>query len=582
MEDKTIKTKTEEEKKSLRELENLRNYVHELAFFLPLAFCKVSKKNTVVGCSQAFQGIAGYQEVELIGNDVLHLFKDREKIESFLDEVSKKKSTIEEEMVLVTKEGKEVSVKVSSLASIDDDGNPSGYFLVISDITKEKRFEEELEEKINKRTEELERAKQKLQESEKILEIKVNARTRQLKEMAQDLEYKVQERTKELQQKTTQLEEKAKTEEESRVALLNLAEDLESASKEAEKEKEKTLAIVNNLADGLLFFSSDKKLALINHEAEKIFKRKSTDLLGKTPQEFVKLGKPFSSLIDIIGEDIKEVFREEASFEKDIFVEITVVSVSKEGEVIGNLVNIHDITREKNIERLKTEFVSLAAHQLRTPLAGIKWTLQTVLEEEEEAQIPEEVTSFIRKAYEANDRMVNLVNDLLNITRIEEGRYAYEPQKISIKNIIDTALMDYKESIKSRGIELNVNLPPKEEIPYIKADEEKMMLVVQNFLDNALKYTNEGEIELKVELLENKQKIKVSVSDTGVGIPEDQKERMFNKFFRAENVQRMDTEGSGLGLFISKNIVEAHGGEMGFHSEEGKGSTFFFIVPVEK
>jgi signal transduction histidine kinase len=228
---------------------------------------------------------------------------------------------------------------------------------------------------------------------------------------------------------------------------------------------------------------------------------------------------------------------------------------------------------------VKTEFVSLAAHQLRTPLAGIKWTLETVLEEKDEANLPEEIVDFIKKAAEANERMVSLVNELLNVTRIEEGRYVYDPKNVNMKKVVEASLKEHKEEIERKGIKFSLSQPEKD-ISFVKADEEKLTVVVQNFLDNALKYTKEGEISLKLEELKEEKKIKVSVSDTGVGIPEEEKIKIFNKFVRGENVQRMDTEGSGLGLFISKNIIEAHKGEIGFDSKEGGGSTFFFTLPI--
>lgn len=580
--DSFFKNKNEtsiESKKLEKEVENLRNYLQELTFFLPLAFCKVNSLDYIVVCSQVFQTVTGYQEVELTNKPVYFLFKDKGRVENFVIRAISKRSTVETEGVIITKQGKEIPVNISVLATTNEKNEFDGYFLTITDITETKRFEQELERRIKERTKELEKAKEKFQESERILEIKVNARTRQLRENAQTLEEKVKERTKILEERTKELERKADTEEKSRTALLNLAEDLEQASSKAQEEKEKTLAIVESFADALFFFNNNKKAEMINPEVEKTFNIKSSEVIGKSFFDLREENSSLKAVFDSIIEEGKEVFRKEVRLDKDVFVEVTSIPIFQKDEVIGTLVDVHDITREKNIEKVKTEFVSLAAHQLRTPLAGIKWTLETVLEEKDEANLPEEIVDFIKKATEANNRMVSLVNDLLNVTRIEEGRYVYDPKNVDMKKVIEASLKEHKEEIEKKGIKFSLT-QPKEDVSFVKADEEKLTVVVQNFLDNALKYTKKGEISLKLEELKEEKKIKVSVLDTGVGIPEDEKIKMFNKFVRGENVQRMDTEGSGLGLFISKNIIEAHKGEIGFDSKEGEGSTFFFTLPV--
>ncbi len=560
------------------ELEDLRRYIEDFTSFLPLAFCMVNPLDYILDSNKSFQDITGYEKMEVIGNNVDFLFNNKGKIEAFIARVASRRAVVEEEMTLITKLKREIPVKVSALSRKDDEGNFSGYFLTITDITEAKRFEEELERKIKERTEELERAKTKLEESEKVLEVKIAARTREMAELNAKLEERVEERTKEIEEKAKELEEKAEEMSQTQTALLNLAEDTDKASQDAQREKEKTLAIIKNFMDGLFFFDKEKRLVLANPKAENLFDIKLRDISGRTIKE-LRTFPTLEPLIKLIGEELKEVFREEIATEGEMFYEITTIPIKQDKEEVGTLINIHDITREKGIEKIKSEFVSVAAHQLRTPLAGIKWTLQTILEEEEDAQIPEEIIGFIRKAYEANDRMVGLVNDLLNVSRIEEGRYVYEPEELDFMEVVTPVIEAYKEHIKNKGLEFYMELP-KEKLPVVKVDREKVGIVVQNFLDNAMKYSSEGKISLIIEHVDGK--IKVSVKDEGVGIPDDQQKRLFNKFFRAANVQRMDTEGSGLGLFIAKNIIESHGGKVGFTSKAGEGSTFFFTLPANK
>lgn len=551
----------------------------ELNYFIPLAFCRVDFSNLVDFCSQVFRDISGYKEEEIIGSPIFSFFKDQDELKSLIDWSDSERVVKERYLDLITKDGKEIPMKVSIGAVFDKKGTLSGYFLTALEMTDRKEFEEELERKIEERTKEIEEAKERLQESEKILEIRVQARTRQLKELAESMRAKAKERMSALEEKTKELEKRADMEEKSRVALLNLAEDLEDASQKAREEKEKTMAIVNNFTDGLIFFDRHWKLKMINPQSSKIFNISPDEVFGKNIKELKGLNDNLNETIKVAEKSVQGVLREELEFDEDTFMEVSTVSVHYDDESMGTLIIVHDITREKNIEKMKTDFVSLAAHQLRTPLAGIKWTLRAVSEEVDESGASPDINDFVLKAYEANERMINLVNDLLNVTRIEEGRYVYEAEEINIKDVVDLALEEYRDIVETHGLKLVVN-EPEESLPSIRADKEELTLVLKNFLDNSIKYTKEGEISLGMESLDNGAKVKLTVSDTGVGVPEEHKDKMFDKFSRAENVQKMDTEGSGLGLFISKNIVEAHKGEIGFESEEGKGSSFFFTIPT--
>ena len=176
--------------------------------------------------------------------------------------------------------------------------------------------------------------------------------------------------------------------------------------------------------------------------------------------------------------------------------------------------------------------------------------------------------------------MIGLINDLLNVARIEEGRYLYNVTLGSIENIVRSSVDLYQREAKKKKISL-VFKKPKTKIPKITVDVEKIHLAAQNLIDNAVRYTFPGG-KVTVSLKSDKKEIEFQVQDSGVGIPEDQKERVFSKFFRAANVMRMETDGSGLGLFIAKNIIEAHGGKIWFESKENKGATFYFTLPLRE
>ncbi|MFH1510013.1 MAG: ATP-binding protein [Candidatus Nealsonbacteria bacterium] len=362
--------------------------------------------------------------------------------------------------------------------------------------------------------------------------------------------------------------------ENSRKALMNMLEDVEEAKNRAEEEKSKTLSIVSNLFDGLIVIDKEGKIFLINKQAEKFLGLPVDELMGKTIEE----SKIHPLIKTLIGET-EAIFRKEINIKKNLTVEISTISLMIKGTEMGTMIILHDITREKTIEAMKTEFVSLAAHQLRTPLAAIKWTIRMLLDGDL-GEITLEQREMIKKTYQSNERMIILINDLLDVTRIEEGRYLYKPVSADLKSLVAFTIKPYKDELKRKNIKLEFK-NSRDKIPRVLMDVEKIRLVIQNILENAIKYTLTGG-KINIFLKVDKEAVEVQFQDDGVGIPKDQQKRIFTKFFRGANVIRMETEGSGLGIFISKNIIEAHEGKIWFESEEGKGTTFHFSLPIRK
>jgi signal transduction histidine kinase len=191
-----------------------------------------------------------------------------------------------------------------------------------------------------------------------------------------------------------------------------------------------------------------------------------------------------------------------------------------------------------------------------------------------------EQADFLRKALLSNERLIHLVNDLLDVTRIEEGRFIYKSEEKEIAKIVETVFNSYLDLAKEKEISLELE-KLKDEFPLIRVDEEKIKLAVQNLIENAMIYTlPKGKVKVTMDIKNGD--FFFSVQDTGIGIPKEVQERIFTKFFRASNAAKIDTEGSGLGLFITKNIIEAHGGKIWFESEEGKGTTFYFTIPIHQ
>ncbi len=345
-------------------------------------------------------------------------------------------------------------------------------------------------------------------------------------------------------------------------------------------EEGKVRAMIDSLVDGLLIFDKEMRISLINPAAERILQVKKKDILGEKIDQMAKY-PAVDKLYTALGESVEQIGRKyELVFEgiKKRFFHIVITPVEIAQETVGMMVALHDITRSKEIERMKSEFVSVAAHQLRTPLSAVKWVIKSILDGDTGEVSPEQA-ELLEKGYKSNERMITLVNALLNIARIEEGRVVSDFTITSIERIIEGAVSSLDKLARDKKTRI-IFQRPKTSLPKIKADIEKISLAVQSILDNAIRYNLVGgEVVVSAEKYDSKN-IKVAVKDSGIGIPKSQQERIFSKFFRGDNAVKAETEGSGLGLFISKNIIESHGGKIWFESRTGEGTTFQFILPI--
>jgi len=366
-------------------------------------------------------------------------------------------------------------------------------------------------------------------------------------------------------------------------------------------EKDKLTLVINGLIDGLVILDTQGKITMVNPQAEKYFNITKKEILGKKIKEtaledclydlFKQIKKNASKRVITKEMSVFYGHKKESSFiplsgttedKQEEFLHITAKAmVNSRNGITGCILMVHDITREKTIERLKNEFISISAHQLRTPLSAVKWTLQMILAGSM-GEVEGEVRDYIRKAYESNERMIMLVNDLLDVSRIEEGRFSHNLESVSIKNIIKEVVFSSGVLSAKKKVKVIFNAP-KNKLPKIKADFKKMKLAIQNLVDNAINYSITGS-----NVIINLDKIKkqandfilIKVKDGGIGISKKDQKRLFVKFFRGANAIRMQTEGTGLGLFIVKNIIEAHGGKIWCKSDENKGSVFYVKLPV--
>lgn len=232
----------------------------------------------------------------------------------------------------------------------------------------------------------------------------------------------------------------------------------------------------------------------------------------------------------------------------------------------------------QRLDEAKDEFISMASHQLRTPLTSVKGYIDMVLEGDA-GEIDDMQRHLLSEAFSSSERMVHLINDFLNVSRLQTGKFIIEKVPTDMANLVRQEVDSLEVNAKQRQMTFDLKLGKS--IPKIMVDESKIRQVIMNFLDNSLYYSH-ADTAIVVRLKAKGGQLELTVKDTGIGVPEKEQAQLFTKFYRASNARRQRPDGTGVGLFLAKKVITAHGGHMLFHSEEGKGSTFGFVLPIDK
>lgn len=355
-------------------------------------------------------------------------------------------------------------------------------------------------------------------------------------------------------------------------------------------EKNELRSIIANLQDGVVAYDPSFNMLIFNRTAEVIFKVRSEEVLHQqfTPES--AHDRRFGLLTRVIFPSLAPVVIQrrdpgifpqitDLSFD-DPAIEFRVVTdriLDSSGNLLGFVKLVHDRTREVEFAKSKNEFISVAAHQLRTPLSGVHWAFETLAKE----VLTKEQKEVVDGGLAAAINLLKIVNDLLDVSKIEEGRYGYKFENINIIDFVKGVIGDIQNVHRGSSVKIYLRKPSEANIQVL-IDPDRLKIAMMNLLDNAVKYNVEnGQVVVGVERLKGTPYIEISIKDTGVGVSEDEIKKLFTKFFRSEAVKKIVTEGTGLGLYIVKNIIRNHGGEIRAESELGRGTTFYFTLPID-
>ncbi len=361
-------------------------------------------------------------------------------------------------------------------------------------------------------------------------------------------------------------------------------------------EKQVLNSLLVSGTDAIIFYNTDFEVIIFNRAAEDLFGLSVDQVVGKKfslenfrlrPESESDSGRTkifahvmFPSLAPtVIRQSSEGVYPQVIDLAIDdppVDLRIFLNKVfNQKGETIGFVKVVHNQTQEKEMAQSQKDFLTIAAHQLRTPGTAVNWALESLVSDQ---SLNKEAKDLANTGLSAAKNLMKIVNDLLNITQIEEGKFGYQFQEVDLISFFDNLLAEAEPVAKEYKVKIYLDRPPQ---PIkILADVNKLSIAISNIIDNAMKYNvPNGEVVVKIESMPDSS-VQISIKDTGVGIPEEEAKNLFNKFFRASNISKTKIEGSGLGLYIVKNVIEKHGGKIWAESVLGRGTTFFIILPT--
>lgn len=379
---------------------------------------------------------------------------------------------------------------------------------------------------------------------------------------------------------------------ESKKATLNLLEDMIQTKEKLEVEGYRLQTILSSVGDGLVLIDEQYRISLVNPKAEEFLGFTHKELLGKDLRTVIKLFKKKKEEMPPAVWPIEEMFTKRSPVSVGMEAELSLaterhitqipIALSAAplgGGLAGAVIILRDVTEDRALDDAKSGFISVASHQLRTPLTTIRWYSEMLLSEDAGKLSPAQ-QDFLKEVHSGAERLYQTIDLLLGISRVESGRVKTEKIPIDLAVFTEDIAKEMRPSIDEKKLTFTITPLP---VPVVVSLDSLMLRqVVLNLISNAIRYTNEGGmIEVRWKASDDGNDIVYEVRDDGIGIPRAQQSRIFTKFFRAENALVKVPDGSGLGLALVKDLVESWGGRVWFETEEGKGTTFYFTIPLQ-
>jgi len=358
------------------------------------------------------------------------------------------------------------------------------------------------------------------------------------------------------------------------MALSYMSDEIKNKIDIIRKETAKLDVILSSMFEGIMVVDAKGYIVMMNPSLRKMFLVDS-DPEGKTPIEVVRNPQIQDVMDKIIKEKCRFFSKEiNITYPEEKVLKINAVEIIKKDILEGGVLVFHDITELRRLERIRQDFVANVSHELRTPVSNIKGYAETLLEGAMDDK--ENAKEFMGIIYQEASRLSNLIDDLLDLSKIESGRVKMEFIPLDIAPVLKRTFGVLEKTIKEKNLSVSINIP--EGLPQVLADEKRLNQVFLNLLDNAVKYTNEGGA-INVVAFESGRFVQIDITDTGIGIPEIDLPRIFERFYRVDKARSRELGGTGLGLSIVKHIVLSHGGQVWVKSRPGQGSTFSFTIP---
>ena len=380
--------------------------------------------------------------------------------------------------------------------------------------------------------------------------------------------------------------------EESKRATLNLLEDSWKAKEALAIEGNKLQTILSSIGDGLILIDGSYRVALVNPSASRMFGMAEEELIGQDLRSVITLWRKGKDIVPPTSWPIEEVFltkkvingtlEDNLSISTEKHPDKTPIVFSLAplgGGHAGVVIIFRDASRDRELDEAKSGFISVASHQLRTPLTSIRWYSEMLLSQDA-GPLNDSQKDFMNEIHGGAERLYQTVDLLLGISRVESGKIKMDRAPIDVGAFTGEITKELASQIDMKNLALSV-IPPDREPVIVWLDSLTLRQVIINLISNSIRYTNEhGLIEIKWWMGDEGREVVYMVHDNGIGIPENERSRIFSKFFRAENARSQVPDGSGLGLALVKELVESWGGKIWFDTAEGQGATFFFTIPL--